>query len=124
MKKIPHISDAEWKIMKTVWCHSPITANEIIEGMENSNWKPKTIKTLLSRLVKKEALDFKKEGRSYLYFPLVTEKECIKAENHSFLHRVYDGALNVMFTNFLEQQELSQEDIEELKKILNEKKSK
>lgn len=122
MKEIPHISEAEWKVMKVIWAYSPISASEIIKSLDDhSTWKPKTIKTLLSRLVKKEALNFKMDGRRYLYYPLITEKECRKAENKSFLHKVYDGAFNVMFANFLEEQQLSKKDLEELKQILDRK---
>ncbi|WP_105617254.1 BlaI/MecI/CopY family transcriptional regulator [Vallitalea okinawensis] len=122
MKEIPHISEAEWKVMKVIWTESPISASEIIDRLGvQSTWKPKTIKTLLSRLVKKEALDFKMDGRRYLYYPLITEKDCRKAENQSFLQKVYGGAFNVMFANFLEEQQLSKKDLEELKQILNRK---
>lgn len=123
MKKIPGISEAEWEVMKIIWAHSPITANDVIEKLEGAvTWKPKTIKTLLSRLVKKEVISFNKEGRTYLYFPLVMEEECVKAESQSFLRRVYGGGLQVMLANFLEDYELTKEEIEELKEILDEKK--
>ncbi|SNS96486.1 BlaI family transcriptional regulator, penicillinase repressor [Anaerovirgula multivorans] len=123
MKKIPGISEAEWEVMKIIWAHSPITANDVIEKLEGTvTWKPKTIKTLLSRLVKKKVISFNKEGRTYLYFPLVMEEECVKAESQSFLRRVYGGGLQAMLANFLEDYELTKEEIEELKEILDEKK--
>jgi BlaI family transcriptional regulator, penicillinase repressor len=123
MKKLPQISDTEWQVMKIVWAGAPITANEVIEKFEGvTSWKPKTVKTLLGRLVKKEAIAFNKDGRAYVYYPLVAEDECVKAESQSFLEKVFSGSLNVMFANFLEKQELSKEEIEELKHILDQKK--
>lgn len=119
---IPQISDTEWQVMKVVWANSPVSANQVIEALEgNINWKPKTIKTLLGRLVKKKALGFYKEGREYIYFSLVTEKECIQAESKSFLKKIYGGAFSVMLANFLEEEKLSKHEINELKKILDEK---
>lgn len=123
MKNLPRISDTEWQVMKIIWAGSPITANEVVEKIAGvTSWHSKTVKTLLGRLVKKKALGFHKEGRAYVYYPLVGENECIKAESRSFLDRIFSGSLNVMFANFLEEQDLSKEEIEELKRILEEKK--
>ncbi|WP_432667694.1 BlaI/MecI/CopY family transcriptional regulator [Wukongibacter baidiensis] len=120
---MPQISDSEWKVMKILWTNSPATANEVLENLvKNTNWKSTTVKTLLSRLVKKGAIGFEKRNRTYYYYPLVTEDECVKAESRSFLKRVYGGALKSMIANFLEIQDLSEADIEDLKNILDEKK--
>lgn len=122
MKNLPQISDTEWQVMKIIWASAPITAGEVIEKLEGvTSWKPKTVKTLLGRLVRKKAIAFNKEGRIYVYYPLVAENECVKAESRSFLQKVYGGALNTMFAYFLEEEELSREDIEELKRILDQK---
>ena len=123
MNKLPQISDMEWQVMKVLWASTPLTANEVIHKFDGvMSWKPKTVKTLLGRLVKKKALGFNKDGRAYVYYPLIAEDECIKAESQSFLEKVFSGALNVMFANFLEEQKLSGEDIAELKRILDQKK--
>jgi len=120
---MPQISDSEWKVMKTLWSNSPSTANEVLKNLaQSTNWKSTTVKTLLSRLVKKGAVGFEKKNRTYYYYPLVTEDECAEAESRSFLKRVYGGALKSMIASFLEIQDLSERDIEELKNILDEKK--
>ena len=123
MSKTPKISDAEWEVMKTFWMKSaPCTANDIVEALaDNTEWKPNTIKTLIARLVKKNALGYKEEGRNYLYYPLVPEEECIKAENESFLKLVYGGALKPLLVNFLKEERLTDEEIEELKRLLEER---
>ncbi|MHC1682255.1 MAG: BlaI/MecI/CopY family transcriptional regulator [Clostridiaceae bacterium] len=122
MKEIPKISESEWEVMKIIWTNSPCTSNEIIKALEdNTDWKPKTIKTLISRLVIKNALDFKEDGRKYLYFPLVSEEECVKAENQTFLSKVYNGALKTMLVNFIKESDLTKDDIEDLKRILDER---
>jgi len=122
MKKLPQISDAEWQVMKVLWENEPLTANEVIDKFDGAtSWKPKTIKTLLGRLVKKKAISFNKDGRAYVYYPLIAENDCVKAESQSFLERVFSGSLNVMFANFLEEKNLSMAEIEELKRILDQK---
>lgn len=122
MGEIPKISEAEWEVMKIVWSDSPCTSNKIIEALEGAkDWKPKTIKTLISRLVSKNALGFKEEGRKYLYYPLVNENECIRAENQTFLSKVYNGAIKNMLVSFIKESDLSKDDIEDLKRILDER---
>ena len=120
MKKLPRISESEWQVMKVLWGESPLTSRQIIEALSSkSTWKPKTIRTLLKRLLKKEAVGYKAKGRIFQYYPLVTESECAMAESHSFLHRVYNGTLARMVATYLESEDLSTEEIEDLKRILD-----
>lgn len=122
MNIIPKISDAEWEIMKIIWKRNPIKSDEIIDELsEKKEWNPKTVKSFLNRLVNKEAIGFTKEGRNYLYHPLVTEEECINQESESFLNRIYDGAIEMLFSHYLKKEELSKEEINKLKKILTDK---
>ena len=124
MKKIPKIAATEWQVMKILWAKSPATTNEVVEALTpTTTWKPKTIMTLLSRLTKKGALGFRKKGRAYEYFPLVKEAECVSAEGRSFLERVYDGAHHPMLVNFLEEAELSREEIKELRTMLEQRRT-
>ena len=107
--------------MKLLWQKSPQTAKQLIEKLKSSvDWSPKTIKTLLNRLVNKCVLGFTTKGRIYEYHPLFTEDECMQVERNSFLKRVYNGALTPMLVAFLEDSKLTNEEIEELKKILDE----
>ena len=122
MSKTPRISEAEWLVMKVCWNRSPITAQDIIEALEPpASRHPKTVKTLLNRLVKKGALGFTKEGRAYLYEPLVAEKDCVTAESTSFLERVFGGSLQPMLAHFVENRKLSPAEIAELKRLLKQK---
>jgi BlaI family transcriptional regulator, penicillinase repressor len=125
MSNIPKISDSEWKVMKIFWANAPCTANEVVQALYETKWQPKTIKTLINRLVKKGVLSYKiseQDKKTYHYFPLVLENECIKAESQSFLKRVFNGSLNAMLANFLNEGELSSDEIDELKRILDKKK--
>jgi BlaI family transcriptional regulator, penicillinase repressor len=122
-KSIPRISEAEWQVMKALWGKGSATANEVVEALAGATaWKPKTIRTLLNRLVQKKALGYKKDGREYLYHPLIKEDACVRAESRSFLQRVYGGAVTPMLAAFLESENLSAGEIAELKRILDQKK--
>ncbi|HZQ47945.1 MAG TPA: BlaI/MecI/CopY family transcriptional regulator [Verrucomicrobiae bacterium] len=120
MKTTPKISETEWEVMKVVWAQNPCSAGQIIDDLNavDPSWHPKTVKTLLGRLVKKGALDFKKEGRAYLYRPLVKEKQCVDAVSKSFLHRVFGGSLKPMLAHFVEQRKLTSTEVRELKQLL------
>jgi BlaI family penicillinase repressor len=121
-KLIPQIADSEWDVMKVLWKRSPLTAREIIDALASVKaWKPKTVKTLLNRLVTKGALSFKKEGKNYIYSYAVAQAECARSEGKSFLRRVYDGAPTPMIAAFIEEENLTPEDIRELMRILDKK---
>lgn len=120
MKKMPKISESEWLVMKAIWFENPITANQVIDALSSSTkWSPRTIKTLLNRLLKKGAIGFENRGRIYCYFPLIEEAVFVKEESRSFLKRVFGGALKPLLATLVEDEDLSEEDIKELKRILN-----
>ncbi|MGH4123780.1 MAG: BlaI/MecI/CopY family transcriptional regulator [Clostridium sp.] len=120
MYEIPKISNAEWEVMKIIWNHSEITSINIIQQLKDkAQWKPSTVKSLINRLLNKNAIGFSKLGNEYLYFPLVSEDECIKLESKSFVDRVFNGSIKSMMLTFAESKEISERDIEELKNILN-----
>lgn len=122
MKGTPKISEAEWEVIRVLWIESPLTANKIVEKLiASTHWKATTIRTLINRLVEKSVLGYEKRGREYHYYPLAAEADCIRAESHSFLRRVYRGALNPILSAFIENEELSPEDIKALKRILQKK---
>ena len=125
MKSTPRISETEWEVMRVVWAEAPCTAGEIIAALVRADpsWHPKTIKTFPNRLARKKALGFEKEGRAYLYRPLVTEDECVSVASESFLDRVFGGALKPMLAHLVERKKLSSEEIRELKKLLERKES-
>lgn len=119
---MPKISESEWEIMKTVWKENPLTAEQIVQQLpKDTEWSDQTVRTFINRLMKKKALGYQKSGRSYQYYPLISEKECVRAESKSFLNRVFNGAAGLMMTNFLEETQLSDKEIERLQQILTEK---
>lgn len=119
MEPVPKISESEWLVMKEIWNQNPITANAVVESLSDSTtWSPKTIKTLLNRLVKKKAIGYETSGREYLYSPLIEEAVLVKEESRSFLKRVFGGTIKPLLATLVESEDLSEAEIEELKRIL------
>lgn len=122
-KKLPRISDSEWRVMQVLWKHGPQTANEIVNALSGEvKWNPRTIKTLISRLVKKDAVKVTEEGYRYQYSAAVNESACIRSKTKSFVRRVYQGAMTPALAAFLEDADLSAEEIGDLQEILDKKK--
>ncbi|MFP3390186.1 penicillinase repressor BlaI [Brevibacillus sp. SIMBA_040] len=120
--QVPGISEAEWEVMNVLWEKEPLTANEVIFSLqEKMDWKPKTIRTLLDRLVKKKVVGVNQNQKLYTFFPLYTQEECQKAEAQTFLKRIYGGTMKSMLVQFIEEEALTEEDMNELRSILNEK---
>ena len=120
MKKLPQISEAEYEVMKIVWKNTPVSTNEVTETLTSTtDWSPKTIQTMLKRLVNKGALTYVKEGRVFVYTPLVEEDEYISQKSSSFLSRYYDGELTSMVSAYLENDRLSDDEISELRSLLD-----
>lgn len=113
------ISDAEWEVMEVLWGEAPLTSRDVVERLAAvTEWSPKTIKTLLGRLVRKGALIYEEQGNRYLYSPAVARGEAIRAEGRSFVKRVFGGDETRALLHFARQVELSGEEIEELRRLL------
>ena len=120
MAQVPQISDAEWEVMKALWEGGPLTAGQIIEAVAGANhWSPRTVKTLLNRLVKKGALAFEVSGRHYVYRAKVGRDATVRRETRSFLSRVFDGAVAPAVLHFIEQSRLTPDELAQLRKLLD-----
>lgn len=119
MKALPQISKAEFEVMKVIWKHAPISTNEITDKLtQTTKWSPKTIQTLIKRLVTKGALSYEKQSRVFVYTPLIEEKEYIGRESHSFLKRYYNGNITAMLSAYIEDDKLSESEIDALRSLL------
>ena len=125
MKELPQISEAEFEVMKVVWKYAPINTNEITERLlKTTNWSPKTIQTLIKRLVTKGALTYEKQSRVFVYTPAIKENEYINHESNSFLKRFYHGDLTAMVSAFIENDNLTKTDIDTLRSLLSKRSDK
>lgn len=120
MKVLPQISEAEFEVMKIVWKYAPISTNAITDRLvKTTTWSPKTIQTLIKRLVTKGALSYEKQSRVFVYTPLVDETEYIRQESNTFLNRFYDGNIAAMLSAYLDNGRLSETEINELRSLLS-----
>lgn len=95
MKRQNDITDAEWQVMRMIWAGKDTTSSEIITHLGNAKgWSPTTIKTLLARLVKKNIISFNLRDRTRLYYPLLTENDCVRKEMHNVIMRLYGQTVN------------------------------
>lgn len=122
MEPLPQISEAEYEVMRIVWQHAPVSTNEIVEKLETTtSWNPKTIQTLIKRLVTKHALTYEKRGRVFVYTPLVGENEYVSQESNSFLKKYYNENISAMLSAYLDNDELSEADIRDLRRLLDQR---
>ena len=120
MKALPKISEAEYEVMKVIWNYAPINTNEITERLtRTTDWSPKTIQTLIKRLVNKGVLTYEKQSRVFVYTPLFSQKDYIGQESHSFLDRFYNGSMTSMLTAFLDSDQLTAAEIDTLQMLLS-----
>lgn len=126
MKNIPRISEAEWDVMRVVWREGACQAQVVVDALAGPNeWSVSTVKTLLSRLLRKGALQYEKQGKAYVYTAVFSEEQCCAVAADSFVERVFGGALSPMIAHFAGgRKKLSKADIAELENILRKAKQK
>ena len=122
MPSLPQISEAEYEVMRVIWKYAPISTNEIVEKLETTtSWSPKTIQTLIKRLVTKHAITYEKESRVFVYTSLVDENAYISQESNTFLKKYYNGNISAMLSAFLDNDQLSDTEINNLRSLLDKK---
>jgi BlaI family penicillinase repressor len=113
------LSEAEWQIMNALWMSHPATAREVMTCLPGDvQWAYTTVKTMLSRLVAKEAVSEEKRGNTSVYAPLISQQKARRGAFKSFLNRVFDGSVEPMLHFMVEDRELSKKQRQELIKIL------
>jgi BlaI family penicillinase repressor len=120
MMTAPNISESEWAVMEVLWESAPRTASEVAKVLRgDTGWAENTVRTLLTRLVEKGALETGEGGPAKLYSPAVRREDCVKAESASFMERIFQGAAKPLLVHFAKNARLTPEEVSELKKILD-----
>ena len=118
------IGESEWYVMKALWEQSPLTGAQIVERVgRDTDWSQSTIYTMVRRLHAKGAIRADKQ-EVMRYYPEITQQEAEKEETASFIKRVYEGSVQMMVKGFLNDNRLTEEDIQELKRMLEERERK
>lgn len=119
MKKKIRISEAESQVMEALWRKSPLTPEEIITTATIANdWGAGTVRTLITRLLRKKALTGKRQDGRYLYRPLISRAEYVQGESQSLLDRLFQGQVAPLVAHFAEHRALTASDIRKLKKLI------
>jgi BlaI family penicillinase repressor len=119
MKHIPTISEAESVIMEVLWRMSPLATEEIVAALrDRQSWQEATIKTLLNRLLKKGAIKAHRDGRRYLYSPVLQREQWVSTESEGMLERLFNGHVAPLVAHFSKQRKLKKSDIAELKRLI------
>jgi len=112
------LSNSEIEVMKVIWQKQMITSNEIVQALSHKNWNANTIRTFISRLISKKAVtSIKKLGKSYLYIPIIDEKEFCQQKAKQFINQYYNGSIIACLENFIEYETKPSINLE-LKKIV------
>ena len=115
------ISEAEAMVMEVLWKKSPMGADEVVIALsEHTDWAEPTVKTLLNRLLNKGAIQAEKEGRRYLYSPVLAREAWIGQQSEGMLERLFGGRVAPLVAHFSERGKLSAADIAELKRLIAE----
>jgi predicted transcriptional regulator len=115
------ISEAESAVMEVLWKQGPRVAEDVVaELAREHDWQEATIKTLLNRLLKKGAIRAAKDGRRYLYSPVLKREDWVHGQSRSLLDRLFGGRVAPLVAHFSEKGKLSAKDIAELKRLIGE----
>jgi predicted transcriptional regulator len=118
------ISDAEHAVMEVLWDESPLTAQDVSERVDpERGWSANTVKTLLGRLLSKNAIEHEADGRRYLYRPMVARDDYVAGESRRLMDRLFGGRLTPLVAHLAERDELTQADIAEIEALLKDLKS-
>jgi len=114
------ISGAESQIMEALWRKGPLTPDGIVaEVGEAHGWAPGTVKTLITRLLRKKAIEGRREADGYLYRPLLSRSDYVQSESQSLVDRLFDGEVAPLVAHFAEHRALTPKDIQLLKKLIS-----
>lgn len=118
------ISDAEWQVMKIIWMQGEQTSTDLIRVLaERFDWSKSTVQTLLARLVEKECLTRKKEGKSFVYSALLTLDQSRDLLVQDIKDKVCSRRIRNLFADLIVECEFTQTDLEDLEAVISEKKS-
>jgi predicted transcriptional regulator len=114
------ISEAESKVMEVFWsAEGPLSADDVVAAMHNDrDWSAGTIRTFLTRLVKKNVLAATPDGRRYLYRPLIPREDYVHEQSRRLIDTLFGGRIAPFVTHFSERQDLSRDEVEELKRLI------
>lgn len=120
-RKETRLTAGEWNVLSCLWERSPRTVMELVGELKTRvGWAKSTTVTTVRRMEEKGLLRWEQAGKAKTYFPAVEKEQAVTAETHSFLDRVYEGSVGLMMSAMARRQELTAEEIAQLRAILDE----
>lgn len=116
----PSISEAESRVMAQLWQRAPQGSEDLVAALHaGTGWHENTVRTLLNRLIRKRAVRAERDGRRFLYSPVLTREAWQSAESRSLLDRVFGGRVAPLLVHFSRNEKLGAKDIAELRKLVD-----
>ncbi len=116
------VTDAEWDVLDAIWSEPGQAAGRIIELVQlQRDWNHRTIRTLLRRLIEKGAVAVEVDGSKHFYRAAIDRNDCVRLAAQSFSERFFSGSIRSLLLHLVEHQDLSADEIAELRKRLDEK---
>jgi len=109
--------------MEILWQRKQLAASDVVAALSEKvpGWSPRTIRTMLNRLVRKGVLRYRADGKRYLYAPAVSRHSCVRTEARTFVDRIFGGSVAPLLAHFVEETELSDKELERLRDLLRRK---
>ncbi len=113
------ISEAEAAVLAVLWDESPLTAQDVVARVPaDRGWSANTVKTLLARLVAKQAVATEADGSRYRYRPLIARDDYVASQSRRLIDRFFGGRLTLLVANLAERDALSPGEIAEIEALL------
>lgn len=119
MKQEIHVTNSEWYVMNCLWEEQPLTLMQIVHLLnEQMGWSKSTCATMVRRMTEKNLIGYEENGKTKYFFTKVKKEDVVVQETKNFLKRIYNGSVGMMMNTLIHQNDLSDEDIKELREIL------
>ena len=112
------LTKAEEPIMKIVWDRGEVFVKEIVEDLSEET-PYNTVSSLVRILETKGMVGHKAYGRTHQYFPLVKRSDYRKQMLKKMITEYFDGSYKGLLSQILEDEEISSEEVKELKNLIN-----
>lgn len=120
MKKTNEISGAELEVMQILWKSGrPMRVQDVCDELENNKWEYRTVATLLIRMREKGAVECVKENKVNYYTPVLDKDSYTKSQTKTFVQKLYNGSVKDLAVSLFRSEEMSKEDIEEIRKMFD-----
>ena len=114
------VTPAESHVMEALWRRGPLAAEDLAREVSSQGWGDATVRTLIHRLIKRKAIRSEKIDGRIRYLPVLQRSDYLQAESQGLLDRLFEGRLTTLVAHFAERRSLTPEDVQRLRRLLEE----